>query len=249
MNPYASIEAKVLNIFPESQEYITIEIEPREEVKFDYGQFMRVSLKNSHELTLFPISNIHDKTLKFTVNGVTVVPGDRIGIRGPFGNPYPLKEFIGKELLLLTDVNGLPALRNLFLALLHDLFYYKKIKICCFVENKEHLIYREEFLDNWIRMSPKIKVNLVEPDLKKFHPVLQELSYKNCIVITFVKRHFLKDLVSKLVEIGYEEEQIYSLMLTNIICGIGKCGHCRLGNLFVCKDGPLFKYSLIKSSI
>jgi NAD(P)H-flavin reductase len=52
--------------------------------------------------------------------------------------------------------------------------------------------------------------------------------------------------VQKLLEMGYPETSIYLSMEKNMSCGLGKCGHCMMGEYFVCKDGPVFRYDEIK---
>jgi NAD(P)H-flavin reductase len=56
----------------------------------------------------------------------------------------------------------------------------------------------------------------------------------------------MKFVTFKLLEIGFEDKDIYLSMEKNMSCGIGKCGHCRLGPYYACKDGPVFTYDKIK---
>jgi len=57
----------------------------------------------------------------------------------------------------------------------------------------------------------------------------------------------MKYATMKLLDMGFRDENIYLSMEKNMSCGIGKCGHCRIGIYYACKDGPVFQYSKIKN--
>jgi NAD(P)H-flavin reductase len=102
----------------------------------------------------------------------------------------------------------------------------KRVKFRITVDRKD---------DSW-----KGNVGLVTTTLDKL-----EINLKNSISIVCGPPIMMKFATFKLLEVGYKPEQIYLSMEKNMSCGIGKCGHCRLGNFYACKDGPVFRYDKI----
>ncbi len=74
-----------------------------------------------------------------------------------------------------------------------------------------------------------------------------KMDYKKGIAILCGPPIMMKFGAKKILEMGFKEENVYLSMEKNMSCGIGKCGHCRLGTYYCCKDGPVFKYCDIKN--
>ena len=181
--------------------------------------------------------------------------GDVVGLRGPYGNEYPLSEFEDKEILLVGGGVGLAPLRALFLALVHDIDKYKRILFCCGSRTPEDIIYKDCVLDKWQKLNKKVDFRItVDKGDKKWKGDVGlvtttldnlDINIKNSVAIVCGPPIMMKFTTFKLIEIGYSEEQVYLSMEKNMSCGIGKCCHCRIGNFYACKDGPVFRYDTI----
>jgi NAD(P)H-flavin reductase len=178
--------------------------------------------------------------------------GDVIGFRGPYGNIFPMGQFEGKNLLFVTGGIGLPPLRCVIWNALDLRDRYKDITIVYGARTVNDLVYKDE-LSEW---NDRPDVNLIQtvdpgghtPDWKGeigFVPTVLEKvnpSPDNTIAIVCGPPILIKLSLELLTKIGFANEQIYTTLENRMKCGFGKCGHCMVGNVYVCKDGPVFRY-------
>ena len=265
-NPYLPVRAEVLSVYRESSAIKTFSLKPEEPLPFKAGQFIEMTVPGIGEAPFTPSSSPYEKgKMEVTIMNVGRVTskidglkkGDVVGLRGPYGNEYPLSEFEGKEILLVGGGVGLAPLRALFLSLVHDIDKYKGIVFCCGSRTPSDIIFKDCILDKWQKIDKRIKfritvdkkdenwkgrVGLVTTTLDNL-----KIDLKRSVAIVCGPPIMMKFTTFKLIEIGYKEEQIYLSMEKNMSCGIGKCGHCRIGNFYVCKDGPVFRYDKISN--
>jgi len=265
-NPYAPIKSEVIDIHEESPTIKTFVLKPEVPILFKAGQFVELTVPGIGEAPFTPSSSPYEEeNLEITIMKAGRVTskihqlkkGDIVGIRGPYGNEYPLSDFEQKEILLVGGGVGLAPLRALFLALVHHIDRYKAITFCCGARTPADIIYKDCVLDKWQRIDKKInfRVTVDKKDDKwqgregLVTTTLDNLKIdiKNSVAIVCGPPIMMKFTTFKLIEIGYKDTQIYLSMEKNMSCGIGKCGHCRLGNFYVCKDGPVFRYDKINT--
>jgi NAD(P)H-flavin reductase len=181
--------------------------------------------------------------------------GDIVGVRGPYGLGYPLNEFKGKEVFIVGGGVGLAPLRALLYALFNEVNDYKKIVLKYGAKTSKDIVYKNE-IDSWrakaghvdIEISVDVgddtwkgNVGLVTTVLK---PGLVDVN--NAVAIVCGPPIMMKFVTFKLLDLGFKENAVYLSMEKNMSCGIGKCGHCRIGPYYACKDGPVFTYDKIK---
>jgi NAD(P)H-flavin reductase len=268
-NPYLPIKTEVIDVIDESPTIKSFSLKPEVPLNFKAGQFIEMSIPGKGEAPFTPSSSPYEKNkLELTIMKAGRITGmihnlrkgDIVGLRGPYGKEYPLSEFQGKEILLVGGGVGLAPLRALFLALAHDIEKYKSVLFCCGSRTPSDIIYKDLILDKWQHLDKKrIKfritvdrkvdrkddnwkgnVGLVTTTLDK-----SGIDFKNSVSIVCGPPIMMKFTTFKLLEVGYKPEQIYLSMEKNMSCGIGKCGHCRIGNFYACKDGPVFRYDKI----
>ncbi len=270
-NPYSPIPAKLVEVIEESPTIKTFRLVPEEEFEFSAGQFIELTVPGVGEAPFTPSSSPFEKDfLEVTVMRVGRVtsalhdsrPGEILGIRGPFGKPYPLEEFEGKDVLIVGGGVGLAPLRALFLTLVQEKERYRRIIFCCGARTPRDLIYKEFLLDKWQKEfeknkvcfritvdvgdeSWKGKVGLVTTTLENLDEVMEDTSSSPAVVCG--PPVMMKFTTLKLLEIGFKPENIYLSMEKNMSCGMGKCGHCMMGHYYVCKEGPVFPYHKIKN--
>ncbi|MBU0881428.1 MAG: FAD/NAD(P)-binding protein [Candidatus Omnitrophica bacterium] len=263
-NPYAFIDADVMKVVDESSNIKTFTLKPRESISFRAGQFMEVTLPGIGEAPFTPSSNHNSaKTLDFTIMSAGRVTkllhqaktGDVIGLRGPYGTQYPLDKFKQREVFIVGGGVGLAPLRALLYALFNEVGDYKKIILRYGARTSGDIIYKNE-IDSWKARAGHIdikvtcdvgdpswngNVGLVTTILKT-----EKLDIDNAVAIVCGPPIMMKFATFKLLDLGFKEGQIYLSMEKNMSCGIGKCGHCRIGPYYACKDGPVFSYDKIK---
>jgi len=263
-NPYSSIEAEVLNVVTETANIKTLTLKPKGSIGFRAGQFMEVSLPGIGEAPFTPSSNHNNKdTIDFTIMNAGRItkliheakPGDIVGLRGPYGLGYPLDSFKSKEIFVVGGGVGLAPLRALLYALFNEVDSYKKITVKFGARTPKDIVYKTE-IDFWrtkakhldIEISTDVgddtwkgNVGLVTTILKK-----DGLDVENSVAIVCGPPIMMKFVTFKLLDLGFKDSQVYLSMEKNMSCGIGKCGHCRIGPYYACKDGPVFTYDKIK---
>ncbi|OGC43115.1 hypothetical protein A2Y85_03550 [candidate division WOR-3 bacterium RBG_13_43_14] len=261
VNPYAAIPAKIKKIIPETPNITTFIIEGMP-IEFKAGQFAELTVPGVGEAPFTPSSSPHADDLEFTIMKVGRVTsalfdlkeGDQLGVRGPFGKPYPLDEFKGKDVFIVGGGVGFAPLRSLLLALIHDINDYKKIYVRYGARTPGDIVYKH-LLPGWRKLSKLdwlLTVDVGDETWKgRFGVVtviLDEIpvNVKVAPAIVCGPPLMMKFVTQRLVEAGFQHEKIYLSMEQNMSCGIGKCNHCRLGKVYVCKDGPVLTWEDVK---
>jgi sulfhydrogenase subunit gamma (sulfur reductase) len=178
--------------------------------------------------------------------------GDIIGFRGPYGSIFPMEEFEGKNLIFITGGIGLPPLRCVIWNALDLRDKYKDITIVYGARTVADLVYKDE-LKEWKERRDVNLITTVDPGGQTpdwdgeigFVPTILEKvnpSPENSIAIVCGPPILIKLSLQLLENIGFQNEQIYTTLENRMKCGFGKCGHCMVGNVYVCKDGPVFRY-------
>lgn len=176
--------------------------------------------------------------------------GDRIGFRGPYGNSFPIDDMKGKNIVFIGMGIGLAPVRSLIWNCLDLRDQFKKITILVGARNPDLLIYKDE-LAEWASRSDITFVKTV--DNATGHAdwngkvglgpaILREMapSPDDTFAVLCGPPIAIKFTMPVLTELGFAEDQIYTTLENRMKCGVGKCGRCNIGNVYVCKDGPVF---------
>lgn len=263
-NPYRPIKAEIVEVIEETPTIKTIRFKPQEPMSFATGQFIEVTIPGVGEAPFTPSSKSTVKDLmEVTVMKVGKVTekihelkkGDTIGVRGPMGQGYPLDTFKGKEVLVVGGGCGFAPLRSLMYALFHQSSEFKKLIFRGGCKTPQELIYRGE-MGEWAKRDDldfKLTVDKGDSGWKGNVGVVTtilddlDMDCEKGIAVVCGPPIMMKFATRKLLEMGFVDENIYLSMEKNMSCGIGKCGHCRIGVYYACKDGPVFTYNKIKN--
>ncbi|MFA6844521.1 MAG: FAD/NAD(P)-binding protein [Sphaerochaetaceae bacterium] len=177
--------------------------------------------------------------------------GQQILVRGPYGNSFPVDTTLkGQGLLFIAGGIGLAPLRSVINYVRDNRENYGDVQIVYGSRSKEDLVDYKEILDEWAADST-IKVNLtidkaqdnwsghvgfVPNYVKELQPALSKT------VLICGPPIMIKFTLMGLKDLGFKETQVYTTMEMRMKCGIGKCGRCNIGNKYVCKDGPVFRF-------
>ncbi len=263
-NPYRYIEAEILDVIEESSTIKTFRLKPREPMTFRAGQFMDVTIPGVGEAPFTPSSN-HNRTdeLDFTImkaGRVTSIlhsmkKGEILGLRGPYGKGYPLDLFKGKDIFIVGGGVGLAPLRALLYALFNEAENYNKIILKYGSRSPKDIIYKTE-IDTWNHKARQFNMEVtcdIGDDTWKGNvgivtTILKDINIDlaNAVGIVCGPPIMMKFVTFKLLDLGFKDSQVHLSMEKNMSCGIGKCGHCRIGPYYACKDGPVFTYDKVK---
>ena len=272
VNPYIPILTKVKSIVSENKvnDIKTIELEFKKEEDYkayNYipGQFAEISLIGKGECPIgIASSPTEEGTIKFTIKKMGTVTsgfhncevGDTVGIRGPFGNGWPMEEMKGKNIVVIGGGFAFSTLRSLILYVLDNKYRkdYKNITVIYGNRDSGEVLYLP-ILEEWekrgdIKVVLTIdreekgwtrEVGFVAAVVKKVGPPPD-----NAVAVICGPPIMIRTAVAELVEIGWKDEQILNSLEMRMKCGIGKCGRCNIGNKFVCVDGPVFSLAELK---
>ncbi len=261
-NIYAPLKAKVDKVIDESPLIKTFVLLPESEFTFKTGEFIEVTLDGIGEAPFTPSSSpLKTDSIEITVMKTGYVtdrlhllqPGETIGIRGPFGRGYPLNKFYDKEVVILGGGCGFAPIRSLLYNLIAEKDKLKKVTLCYGAKTPQECIYKP-FVSE-IRSIDKFKVlrsvDHADESWDEQEGVVTilldnlDIDSSNAVAVVCGPPIMMKFGTLKLMEKGFTEDNIYLSMEKNMSCGLGKCGHCMMGNLFACKDGPVFCYNEI----
>jgi len=272
-NVYVPVPAKIIDIKIETRDVKTYRLVFeydgfRDDFSFSAGQFVEFSVPAVGESTFCIASAPDDKGyIECSVKKVGKVTeaihmleiDNMVGIRGPYGNCFPIEDMKDKDVIFVGGGIGLAPLRSLIRQVLSGRENFKKITIIYGARSVQDLVYKVE-LEEWQKRADIKTVLTVDPggetaDWKGrigFIPsVLEEVSPSgtNSIVITCGPPIMIKFVLLTLDKLGFAPEQILTTLEMKMKCGVGQCGRCNVGNIYVCKDGPVFTYSQIKEFI
>jgi NAD(P)H-flavin reductase len=262
-NIYKPVRATLEEVIEESPLIKTFVLVPDSEFVFRTGQFIELSVEGIGEAPFTPSSSplVTDR-LEVTVMKTGFVteymhqlePGAVMGIRGPYGRGYPVDRFRGKEVLILGGGCGLAPIRSLLFTLESMTDNLEKVILCYGSKTPADCIYKPLFsrLNSIDKFEAHRTVDVTDDDWDG--PVgvatllLDEIriNIDRSVAVVCGPPIMMKYGTKRLLEMGYRDDQIFLSMEKNMSCGLGKCGHCMMGEFFVCKDGPVFTYDEIK---
>ena len=261
-NPYVPHLATVVEVTDEAAEIKTFAAEFHDQpvadgFHFKPGQFIEVSVFGHGECP-FGLARGPDRPgpIIFSVAKMGKVTsalhglseGDTIGIRGPFGNGFPMQEHEGKSLIIVAGGIGMPPLRSVVEYALDHRDKYDRLLLIYGARTPELLCYKQ-LLKQWeaaaeIEVVLTVdegddgwtgRVGVVTVPLAEISP-----SPQNAVAYTVGPPIMLRFVIKTLLDIGFAAEQIYASLEARMKCGLGKCGRCNVGPKFVCLDGPVF---------
>jgi len=180
--------------------------------------------------------------------------GDQIGIRGPYGQGWPLERAKGHDILIVTGGLGCAPTVSVIKYILARRQDYGALRILQGVKHSDDLIFNEQYAI-W-QQSPNTQVSIAADQAGPQWPwsvgyvtnMIESLALnpQNTIAMMCGPEMMMHAAIDVLISKGLPENALYLSMERNMACGIGLCGHCQYGGLFVCKDGPVFAYPVIK---
>lgn len=230
-----------------------------ESFRFVAGQFAEYSVFGAGECT-FCIASAptrqgyiecsFKKVGKVTSQMRELNVGDTMGIRGPYGNSFPLDQMKGKDVVFIAGGIGLAPVRCVIWNVLDLRKDFRDVTIIYGARSVGDLVYKRE-LEDW-KARPDVKLHLTvdpggeTPDWKDevgFVPAIVEKAApkaQDAYAVVCGPPIMIKFTLPVLEKLGFSKDRIYTTLENRMKCGIGKCGRCNIGPVYVCKDGPVF---------
>ena len=269
MDSWFPIPAEIEQITQENINTFTVRVtileeEIRRQYQWKPGQFNMLYVPGLGEAAISISSDSEDGgSLEHTIRAVGSVTrkivrlgeGAVIGLRGPFGEGWPLEEIDGHDVVLVAGGIGLAPLRPMVYWILNHRDHFGRAMLLFGCRSPEDQIFKEELLE-WEENAEIDCLMTVDNATEGWvGPVgvvtnlLQRirLNSDNAIVMVCGPRILNRVAAWNFLQLQVPDEQIYLSLERNMNCGFGRCGHCQYGSKFVCKDGPVFRFSDIST--
>ncbi len=255
--------AQVLRVdrLTQSERLLTLRMGTGEILGHQPGQFVQLSVFGYGEAPISICSSpTRREAFELCVRAAGTVsnaihdlaPGDWIGIRGPYGRGFPVAELEGKDILIVAGGIGLAPLRSLIDYVSDNRPQYERVIIVYGAKSPDAILFKED-LELWSQDEGiDLYVTVDTPDETwtgrsgVVTSIIRGLDLRsptslNAVVVgpPVMYRFVAMELFHK----GLTEDHIIFSLERRFKCGIGKCGHCQVNDLYVCKDGPVFRYS------
>lgn len=261
-NPWMPEKHRILKIIEETDLESTFVVDfPNADIR--HGQFFELSLPKIGEAPI-SVSSFDDSSVEFTIRRVGTLTnalfdlavGDDLYIRGPYGNGFPIETFQHKHVVVIAGGTGVAPVRSTlkyflqhpeacidvhmiagFRDPLHTLFEHDlnafvnapHFHTVLTLDNGEKAGFHQGFALNYVKDIPfqdwqdEYEVIIVGP------PVMMKFTAQEC------------------QKYGVSDEHIYVSFERKMSCALGKCGHCKINETYVCLEGPVFPYTKAKT--
>ncbi len=230
------------------------------------GQFVEVSVMGTGEAPISVSSPPGGKTFELIVRKIgdvtnklhSMKAGDKVGIRGPFGHGFDIESMIGKDLLFIAGGIGIVPLRSLINYVIDEKHRkdFGKISILYGCKEPCEMLFHDE-VASWDKRDDISHYRTVDKcaegecwdgDIGLITKLIPKVTIdqKNTICFIVGPPVMYPFCIRILRDLGVPEENIIVSLERRMKCGVGKCGHCQINHLYVCKDGPVFSYKDIK---
>ena len=259
--PYAGVVTKITDQTPDVKTFRVVAPEGGKLFEHLPGQCAMLSVPGISEAMISITSSPTNKEfMEFSVKKCgcltdwlhAMEEGQMITVRGPYGRHFPVEdELAGKNLLFVAGGIGLAPLRSVINYVRDNRDKYGRVDIIYGSRSKDDLVYYDEIVTEWMN-TPDFHVHLTIDREQEgwdghvgFVPnyiAELELSAVNTCALVCGPPIMIKFSLPNLIHAGFDKTQIFTTMELRMKCGIGKCGRCNIGNKYVCKDGPVFRF-------
>lgn len=227
------------------------------------GQFFEVSIPKYGEAPI-SVSGIGKDTVDLTIRKVGKVTnkifehfeGNFLMMRGPYGNGFDLENFKGKEIVIITGGTGLSPVKGIVDYFSRHTGESVSTTLIAGFKSPRDILFKQDF-EQWEKTIRVIKTVDNAPEgydgptgmVTKYIPDLPVSDISHAVFITVGPPVMIKFTILELLKRGVPDNNIWLSHERKMCCGLGKCGHCKINNAYVCLDGPVFNYSESKDLI
>lgn len=241
----------------------TVLFKLRGRIDFNPGQFVQVMLPHYGEATFAICSSPENKEYfeicvracgNTTNRLVELLPGEYIQLRGPYGKGWPVSKLFGKNIILIAGGMGIVPIRPLIYQIIKYRKEFKKIQIISGFKFSDQILFENDFKEWDKKFDLQLYAeNLTSPFWGKHGMISKPLEKivisKNTKALICGPEIMFNFCTEPLRINGLKPEDIYISFERRMECGIGICQHCNIGKFLVCKDGPVFRWDIIKKEL
>ncbi|MBU5485179.1 anaerobic sulfite reductase subunit AsrB [Clostridium sp. MSJ-11] len=260
-NVYLPFKSKILSIKPHTDIDYTFRMEYKGEVK--PGQFFEVSIPKYGEAPI-SVCEIGEDYVDLTIRRVgkvtdiihTFFPGHHLFMRGPYGNGFDIERYKGKEVIVAAGGTGLAPVKGVVDYFAKHVDEVEDFTLICGFKSPEDILFKDDF-KKW-NESIKTIMTVDKAHEEYVGNVGLITNYVGNIAIKNIEEAnviivgppiMMKFTVGEFIKSGIKEENIWVSYERKMCCGVGKCGHCKIDDTYICLDGPVFNYTKAKELI
>jgi len=265
-NPFLPEPARIVRMYPltDDVKFFQVRVAEMEKAlsfKYRVGQFAMVSVLSAGEAP-FSISSSPSRPglLEFCIRKMGTVTealfklkeNDLIGLRGPYGNGFPVEKMRGKDILIVMGGLGAAPLRSVLLYCLDNRDQFRRVILLHGAKKPSEMIFREEFLALKQREDLECYMTVDQDDTGKWTEnigvvttlfgKIKNVDPENTYSLVCGPPVMYKFVLKELVKLNIPKDQILMTLERRMKCGVGKCGHCAIDYIYTCLDGPVFTY-------
>lgn len=245
----------------ETSDTVTVELAPVAQAlpAFEPGQFAMVYAFAAGEIPVSVSRMTDERHLALTIRSVGAVSaalcraavGTTVGVRGPFGTGWDMTAALGQDLLVVAGGIGLAPLRPLVDTVLARPHAYGRLNVLAGARSPVDLLYGDEF-PTWQKPFAAVTVDRPTADWRGRVGVvtglLGEARFTPEDAVAFVcgPEVMIRAAARRLIHLGLRPDRVQVSLERNMRCATGHCGHCQLGPLLLCRDGPVVRYDLAR---
>lgn len=250
----------------ECHDTFTMELEPLDAervCRFQPGQYNMLYVFGVGEV---PISISGDpsrpQTLIHTTREVGTVtqalkrvrPGEVVGVRGPYGNSWPVAQAEGHDIVIIAGGIGLAPLRPVIYHVLANRAAYGRFLLLYGTRSPEDILFAKELAKWRAQLDAEIIVTVdrASPQWRGNVGVVTQLINRapfdpiDTVAMVCGPEIMMRYAAQEVVSRGVDRAKVFLSMERNMKCGVGFCGHCQLRDQFICRDGPVYRYDAIE---
>ena len=254
------VAARMLN---ETEKYLRVVLDHGGPLGHKPGQFVEVSIYGIGEAPIsISSSPTQEDSFELCVRNAgsltnalhKLEAGAEIAIRGPYGNGFDMEAMKGADIFFIAGGLGLAPARGVIKYVLDKRRDYGKVAILYGAKSPSELLFKED-MDEWAARPDcdfHITVDRADDAWTGNTGVITTLfdrvviEPKNTYAVIIGPPVMYKYAILDALSMGIPEGRILCSLERRMKCGVGKCGHCQIGSVYVCKEGPVFSYSQIK---
>lgn len=235
-----------------------------EPIRFRPGAFLQVSVFGIGEAPLTIASAPGEETCEVELvvrakGSLTnalhrLAPGAAIGVRGPFGNGFPVEQFEGRDVLLVAGGIGLVTLRSLLLTILSRRERFGRVILLYGSRSVDAFLFRDD-LKTWHRSEELDCRFAVQEFAGRWGVTGGDITHLfrdldivpgRAVAAVSGPAVMYRNVNPLLFGLGFDPDDVYLNLERHMKCGLGKCGRCQINEITVCQCGPIFSYSQVR---
>ncbi len=268
VNPSLPHETEVVERIQESPTIFTLRLrftDPAQHAAFRFapGQFNMLYLYGVGEVAISIVSDPDDERMfdhtirvvgRVTRGMAQLKAGDRLGVRGPYGRGWPLKQAVGRDVMIVTGGLGCAPVVSVINYVIRRRDLYRRLVIMQGVKHSDDLIWRSQYArwskqrDTQVLVAANVGATLWPWHVGNVTELFDKVDIDPARAMAMMcgPEGMMQVAVDHLLKRGVHDNNIYLSMERSMNCAVGLCGHCQYGGKFVCQDGPVFSFSEVK---